>query len=342
MTASPARVACPTVLAIALLHGWCVGCAGASNDDAFTFTSIAEDGSDLLLDRPVAVGASLDIQVRLKGTTSSGGRVEIARVSFEPAGIFAIDTLANPVVVRAMQPGQATLRVVDHVDQQGSILLSAVEAARIEPIGSMLIGSIETALASEVMAQGVLLHASVSLFLDVELRDASDSLLLGYGAAHWSTSQPDTLAIESALSSTSSRVRCVLGYQTGSVLVSSGLGPEVEIEVTDEIPSARTLRLFGARTFLTDPAPAEVTPPIMLPTGRTRTLAVLGFDDHERVIAASFANGLAASAPTGFQETLVFLPNHHLLSISGISPGQVDIDLTWLGASRPVRVIVGD
>ncbi|MCB9653625.1 MAG: hypothetical protein H6729_05795 [Deltaproteobacteria bacterium] len=338
-----ARATTALSLSLAILQGVCiVGCSGAQNDDAFTFVSTAEDGSDVLLDQPIAVGASLDITARLKGTTSSGGRVQVDAASFQPAGIFTIDTVANPIVIRALQPGQATLQVVNNADQRGTVVLHASSPASINLVGSMVIDSIETPLETQIVAQGIVLHPSVSLSLDVELYDASEARLLGYGAAQWSTSAREVLTLERPVVPTSNRVRCVIGEQAGTVTVSSGLGPEIEIEVMNERPSAQSLRLFATRTFLTDPLPAEIAPPITLPTGRTRTLAVLGFDEHERAIAASFADALTASAPAGFETTLAFLPNHHLLSMSGLSAGEVDIDLMWLGASRTLRVIVED
>lgn len=321
----------PFVLALAACELGSTGEGGT-----FQFEAKTQDAGDSVLwdlhaiDRPVAVGAEIAIQVNMSGGGAQALQVE---ASVEPPGVFEILESGSLVRLRALSEGAAVLEVSSG-GQTDRLTLQAREIASVE-LGLPHTLSLQSQLSHWSGGAGVAALAGHIIELEVALRDDAGTLLMGGGAVAAESTDPSVLGVKPVANSNRFRVTAI-GLGEASVVAGESHFDLAVIAPSDVARLA--LGHAGAD------GPVEI---LEVPAGHLAVLQVLAFDTSDRAVlgvagepGAAFgagAQGVLANADQPLQTA----PDG-LFIIQGECPGTTSLTISRFGLDKTVPVQVVD
>ncbi len=291
--------------------------------------------ADQSLGRAVAVGARLDLGV---GEGSELPSVE--RVELKPRGILKIELISNPVGLRALDDGAASVLVTvaggttDRISVDVAEPASALFTAYCR--GQITVGY-ELKVSHATLERGLALTTGTGVRLWAKLLDEWGRGLTGHGAVSWTADHPEILVIRAA----SERpdlvsVEPAPGKTGETVLRTAGSGA---------IPLSVGPEHTAASLALVDELSQPVEGPVEVKVDTQRTFILTPTDAAGRLIIPTKAPEVALSAVSGEARIRanVYEPWCEVqreVRVRGAEPGPARLKVEALGLSTEVDLVV--
>lgn len=173
-----------------------LSCDGANSDPTLRLSDASHTGCaapEETLEPPIALGARLAVLAVNERVTPPVGRAESSNPD-----VLAVEAIGNPVLVRAVTPGIATLNIWDTALVSGSAPLSVAEVVSVTAeLDGLMVFNLDVNLETPFTATATgLVEAGVALLPDgivrvrPVFRDIAGRELLGHDLATWSSSPP--------------------------------------------------------------------------------------------------------------------------------------------------------
>ena len=309
------------------------------------------------LERPVAVGARLDLAVE-----ASGREVKVSGAKSSNKAVLDVDSVDNPIRLRALATGTARIDVEDTAGISGSVDLTTADVAKSTISADDLtvwnlgvnLQVVHPDATESFFAEGYALLADAELKLKVTLEDADGVDLIGYGAAAWSADpanvtfeNPDPLKDDVLIRPTGT---------TGEVKLTTAGGGTFDIEVVDT-QDANSLKAYFPDTGTTGDS-------MSIGVGETKSVVLLAFTAGGKLLLGNGPNGftteitavdgdaasiLAVSNPPWAKpegdvdlddKGKAFLTTSRVVYVNGVAPGDVTLRLTAAGKTLDLPVVV--
>lgn len=313
--------------------------------------NIPDDGG---LDRPVALGARLDVRAERGGEERPVEEVVIG----DPA-VFELlaPATANPVGLRAVGVGQSEVTITTVGGAWADVTLTVAEivGATVRP-DELTIFDVTTQLdegAGEPLAElvpgGFGLLPDGHIKLQVSLLDAAGATLIGYGAADWQASA-GLVTIEAVGDRTDDVEISPAGAATGVETLTTAGGGSFELSL---VPTGAATRMA-----LWVPERAAVVETLELEAGASVTLVGLVYDAADRLLLgaddevfSATLDGAAAEVvapPWGEPEGDIevddeitgILRDGRVAFLKGLQAGTTTLRLAGAGVTLDVPVVV--
>jgi len=344
------------VLAVVASHGVLqVSCDAGDGGDLLRISDASHTGCsspEETLAAPIAAGARLAVKA-----ADSRGQPPIESAESSDTDILTVETVENPVLIRAQTPGEATLAVHDTAGRPAMGPLSVAEVASVTAeLDELLLYNLDvglqtrhTATAAGILGAGVALLPDGVLRVTPVFRGADGTALLGHDLASWSATpaalswtypEPylDTIDVSSN------------GTAEGTVTLTEGGGSVLEV----------TLHPAGAAASMGAywPETGELSGALTLAVGEVRTVVgvvrdadgrlIVGDDgapltaeptgENVRVVPPPWSEGEDAVALTLAMEALLL--RVRATWIEGVYAGTTEVVLSAAGVSLSVSVTI--
>lgn len=339
-------------LVIPMMGGVTPACGDAPRGPlGFSDASEGCNGSAATLDRPIAVGARLDVHVELDGETAV-----VTDVALDRDDLLAVETVGNPFTVRALAAGTTLVRVrASGVDGEQLLRTAEIASATVSP-DPLTVWNLDDNLTrlptdptGDLIANGIAVLPDARLRLDVVFHDAEGQALLGYDVADWRSSPEGAVAFEPA------------GERTDDVVVIPN-GADGPVTLTTTGGGSYTLALASgpaARVGAWLPDDHALVTALTVAVGETRAIELLAWDDADRLLLGNGPDGFAATvlggdgagaadlvAPPWSDQIEVdtdgeaFLRGLRVVWVAGTQPGQTTVRFSAAGQTLDLPVTV--
>jgi hypothetical protein len=315
-----------------------------------------EEGGGLL--KPYALGARLDINVRVEGIDVA---VTDVTLSAPDVWSFVDGAEVNPVSLRAETVGTSDITVRSAEGRTGtaSLEVAAVATATITPWNLIQPFNLTTGLdagptdiASRVAQSGFALVPDGELRLGVTLKDAADRELGGYDVADWHTAPAGAVTVDELIEERSNDV--IIHHGGGAaqdVTLTTIAGGTFTVSLVDS-GAADSLELFNVES-------GDTGATLSIPRDTTRTVVALIYDAHGRFVIGNDGSplqlditndNLLSIVPPPWSEgdggialdaeSEKLLEDARVVYLRGMQEGETTLTLSAAGVSLEVTVTV--
>jgi len=287
------------------------------------------NGSTATLERPVAVGARLDVRVDLDGED-----VIVTNVEVDAPDVFEVVQIGNPFTVRALAAGTALVSVRAG-GVNGDRLLRAADIASAtvapDPLTVWNLDDNLTVLPNDptgaLVAQGVAVLPDARLQLGVTLRDAAGEELLGYDVAGWQSEPAGAVTFE-AVGERSDDVVVLHGGTDGPVTITTVGGGSYTVELSSGPADHVAAWLPDTR---------ETVDAVTVPVGETLAVELLAWDADGRLLLGNGPDGFTATVlGDAGSADLVAPPWSDELELDAEGEAVLrGLRVVWIGGSQP-------